>query len=86
MAKPPSGTERLAQLTRERDTLEADIEDMIGAMAAVAPEERAAGEWATDGAATRRYLGLTQRQSDVEHEIAELSRALAASAPPTRPN
>lgn len=85
MAKQPSGTERLGQLRRELDQLEADIEDMIGAMAAVPPEERAAGEWATDGAATRRYLELTQRQSDVEQEIADLTREIAASAPPTKP-
>jgi len=70
---------RLAQLTDERASLDAAIEDMIASMAQVPAEERAGGPWARDGASTRKYLELTDRQAEVEAEIIKLGRAIVAS-------
>jgi hypothetical protein len=70
---------RLTQLTDERASLDAAIEDMIASMAQVPAEERAAGPWARDGASTRKYLDLTGRQAEVEAEIIKLGRAIASS-------
>jgi len=80
MAEKPEGmTTRLAQLTDERASLDAAIEDMIVSMAQVPAEQRAAGQWARDGASTRKYLELTDRQAEVEAEIIKLGRAIASS-------
>jgi hypothetical protein len=72
----------LADLARERETLEADIETMIGDMAAAPEDQRGTGDWAADGAATARYLQLTERLAEVEQAIIDLTRQRAASAPP----
>ena len=72
----------LADLTRERETLEAEIETMIGDMAAAPAEARATGAWAKGGAATTRYLELTERLGEVEQAIIDLTRQRAASGPP----
>jgi len=77
--KPEDMTARLAQLTDERASLDAAIEDMIVSMAQVPAEQRAAGPWARDGASTRKYLELTARQAEVEAEIIRLGRAIASS-------
>jgi len=71
----------LADLERERDTLEAEIETMIGDMAAASDAQRRSGEWAEDGAATRRYLELTERLGEVEQSIIDLTRRRGASGP-----
>lgn len=76
----------LAELSAERDRLEAAIENLIAAMAEAPEDARRAGDWAPDGASTRRYLELTNRQGDVERDIADLMRDMAAAAPETRPN
>ena len=70
---------RLAQLTDERTSLDAAIEEMIVSMAQVPAEQRASGPWARDGASTRKYLELTERQAEVETEIVNLGRAIVAS-------
>lgn len=72
----------LADLTQERETLEADIETMIGDMAAAPDEVRATGEWSERGAATKRYLALTERLGEVEQAIIDLTRQRAAAGPP----
>jgi uncharacterized protein (DUF885 family) len=72
----------LADLTREREAIEAEIDTMIGAMAAAPADARATGEWAEHGAATKRYLELTERLGEVEQAIIDLSRQRAASGPP----
>ena len=72
-------TTRLAQLTDERASLDAAIEDMIVSMAQVPAEQRAGGPWARDGASTRKYLELTDRQAEVEAEIIKLGSAIASS-------
>jgi len=72
----------LAALTGERETLEAEIETMIGDMAAAPAEARASGDWAERGAATKRYLELTERLGEVEQAIIDLTRQRAASGPP----
>lgn len=72
----------LADLARERETLEAEIETMIGDMAAAPADARAGGEWAERGASTRRYLALTERLGEVEQAIIDLTRQRAASGPP----
>lgn len=72
----------LADLARERDALEAEIETMIGDMAATSDGERRSGEWGENGAATRRYLELTERLGEVEQAIIDLTRQRAASGPP----
>jgi hypothetical protein len=77
---------RFGALVKERDELEAAIEGMIADMAEQPEAARRAGEWASDGASTQRYLTLTERLSDVEHDIAELTRAMAAEADEGRPN
>jgi hypothetical protein len=69
----------LAQLTDERDELEAAIEAMIGEMAAVPVEQRQSGDWASDGAATRRYLERANRLAEVEQAIVDLARQIAAA-------
>lgn len=86
MPKKSSGLELLAELNRERDELDAAIETMIADMADAAPEARKTGDWAPNGALTRRYLELTNRQAEVEQEIVDLSRAITAAAKPTLPN
>jgi len=72
----------LADLSREREALEAEIETMIGDMAGASAEARATGEWAGGGAATKRYLALTERLGEVEQAIIDLTRQRAASGPP----
>jgi hypothetical protein len=70
---------RLAELSEKRGKLDAAIEEMIGDMARVAPEQRSAGDWAPDGPKTRKYLELTNSQAEIEAEIVTLSRAIAES-------
>ena len=72
----------LADLERERDALDAEVQAMIGGMAAAPVEQRRTGEWAADGAATARYLQLTERLGEVEQAIIDLSRQRATSGPP----
>jgi hypothetical protein len=69
----------LAQLTDERDELEAAIEAMIGEMADVPVDQRQSGDWASDGVATRRYLERANRLAEVEQAIVDLSRQIAAA-------
>lgn len=71
----------LTELLRERDALEAEIETMIGDMAAASDAQRRSGDWAENGAATKRYLDLTERLGDVEQAIIDLTRK-ASSTPP----
>jgi uncharacterized protein (DUF885 family) len=71
----------LADLTRERDELDAQLQAMIGDMAAAPEEQRRSGDWATNGAATARYLELTERLAEVEQAIIDLTRQRAASGP-----
>jgi hypothetical protein len=70
---------RLAELSAKRGELDAAIEEMIGDMAEVAPEQRSAGDWAPNGSKTRKYLELTNSQAEIEAEIVTLSRAIAES-------
>lgn len=86
MTKKPDDLTLLAELTRERDELDAVIEELIADMALVSPEERNVGDWASDGASTRRYLDLTNRQAEIERDIVDLSRAITAAVKPTLPN
>jgi len=72
----------LADLARERDELDAQLQAMIGDMAAAPEEQRRSGEWAADGAATVRYLTVTERLAEVEQAIIDLTRQRAASGPP----
>lgn len=72
----------LAELTTERDGLEAAIDTMIGDMAATDVEQRHVGEWAPDGASTQRYLECSNRLGEVEQAIVDLSRELAAARKP----
>ena len=73
----------LAQLTAERDELEAAIEAMISEMADAPVEQRQSGDWAPDGAATRRYLEQSNRLAEVERAIVDLSREIAAARKPS---
>lgn len=86
MTKESEALELLAELNRERDALDQTIEGMIADMADAAPEDRRSGEWAPDGAMTRKYLELANRQAELEREIADLSRAITAGTKPTLPN
>lgn len=86
MAKKPDDLTVLSEMTRERDELDAVIEELIADMALAPPEARKSGDWATDGASTKRYLELTNRQAELENEIVTLSRAITASAKTTLPN
>ena len=70
---------RLAELSELRGKLDTAIEEMIGDMAEVAPEQRSAGDWAPNGSKTRKYLELTNSQAEIEAEIVTLSRAIAES-------
>ena len=72
----------LADLTRERDELDEQLQTMIGDMAAAPEEQRRSGEWAADGTATARYLALTERLAEVEQAIIDLTRQRATSGPP----
>lgn len=72
----------LADLTRERDALDEQVQAMIGDMAAAPEEQRRSGEWAAAGASTARYLELTERLAEVEQAIIDLTRQRAASGPP----
>lgn len=76
----------LAELSRERDELEAAIETMIAELADVPDDERKSGDWAPDGASTKRYLELTHRQTEVEQDIVDLTREMAATKKPPLPN
>jgi hypothetical protein len=73
---------RLAGLSSERDRLDTEIEEMIAAMADVPADQRAQGDWAPNGALTRKYLELTNRQAEVEAEIVDLGRAIVATDEP----
>ena len=86
MTRHSDGIELLAELNRERDVLDETIEAMIADMADAPPEVRRSGDWAADGALTRKYLELANRQAELEKEIADLSRIITASAKPTLPN
>jgi hypothetical protein len=76
----------LSELTQERDEMDVTIETLIADMADVPPEQRKTGDWAPNGALTRRYLELTNRQAVVEKEIIDLSREIAAGGKPALPN
>ena len=80
MAKKPDKSAQLAELNRQRDELEAAIETMIADMAEQPEAARREGDWAENGAATRRYLELTNRLSDIEQDIVDLTRTMAAAA------
>jgi len=80
MAKKPDKTVQLAELNRQRDELEAEIEGMIADMAEQPEAARRQGEWAENGASTQRYLELTTRLSDIEQDIVDLTRTMAAAA------
>ena len=71
----------LADLTRERDALDAELQAMIAAMEATPAEQRRSGAWAADGTATARYLELSDRLAEVEQTIIDLSRQRVASGP-----
>lgn len=86
MTKIPDGIELLAEMNRERDELDAAIETMIADMAEASTEQRATGDWASDGTLTRKYLELTNRQAELEKEIIDLSRAITAATKSTLPN
>jgi hypothetical protein len=86
MTKKSDGLALLGELNRERDELEAAIEAMIADMAEAEPEARQNGDWAPNGASTRRYIELTNRQAEVENDIADLSRAITAAAKPATPH
>jgi hypothetical protein len=86
MAKKPDDLTVLSELTRERDELDAVIEELIADMALAPPEARNSGDWAADGASTKRYLELTNRQAELENDIVELSRLITAAAKTTLPN
>ncbi len=73
----------LAQLTGERDELEAAIEVMIGEMAATPIEQRKSGDWAPDGALTQRYLEQSNRLAEVERALVDLSRQIADAQKPS---
>lgn len=77
---------QLSELTQERDELDTAIETLIADMADAPPEQRKTGDWAPNGALTRRYLELTNRQAVVEKEIIDLSREIAAGGKPALPN
>jgi len=76
----------LSELTQERTDLDSAIENLIADMADATPEQRKTGDWAPNGALTRKYLELTNRQGEVEQEIIDLSRAILADSKPTLPN
>ena len=76
----------LSELTQERTELDAKIEDLIADMADAPPEQRKSGDWAPNGALTRKYLELTNRQAVVEKDIIDLSRQIAAGDGPALPN
>jgi len=73
---------RLADLSSERAQLDTAIDEMIASMAEVPPEQRAASDWAPNGASTRKYLESTNRQAEVEAEIIELGRAIVEADEP----
>jgi phosphate uptake regulator len=77
---------QLSELTHERDDLDAKIEEMIADMADAPPERRTSGDWAPNGALTRKYLELTNRQAEVEKDIIDMSRQIAADSKPSLPN
>lgn len=70
----------LTALTKERDELEAEVENMIADMAETPEAARKTGAWAADGVSTQRYLAITERLSDVEQDLVDLTREMAASA------
>ena len=76
----------LADLSQERDALDAAIESMMADMAQVPPEQRSSSDWASDGARTRQFLDLTNRQAEVEREIVALSQEILVATKPTLPN
>jgi hypothetical protein len=76
----------LSELTQERAELDGAIEELIAAMADAPPEARKSGDWAADGALTKRYLDLTNRQAEIERDIIDVSRELTAGVKPTLPN
>jgi hypothetical protein len=73
---------QLAALSAERDVLDSAIEEMIALMAEVPAEQRKGGDWAPNGAMTKKYLALTNRQAEVETEIVTIGRAIMDSDEP----
>jgi len=71
----------LADLTRERDELDAEIQALIADMEAIPVGQRRSGAWAADGASTARYLELSGRLAEVEQTIIDLSRERVTSGP-----
>lgn len=85
MSKKPTELETLlADLSQERAELDAAIEEMIADMAEAPPEQRKTGDWAPEGALTRKYLELTNRQAEVEKDIIDLTRQIAADGKPAQ--
>jgi hypothetical protein len=76
---------RLSELMSERAQLDSAIEEMIADMAELPAEQRSAGDWASDGASTRKYLELAERHAAVETEIIDLNRAIVEDDEPASP-
>lgn len=73
---------QLTALSAERDVLDSAIEEMIALMAEVPADQRKGGDWAPNGAMTKKYLALTNRQAEVETELVAIGRAIMDSDEP----
>ena len=72
----------LADLTRERDALDAELQAMIAEMEATPVGQRRAGAWAADGASHRALSRIVRAAGRGRTGIIDLSRQRASSGPP----
>jgi hypothetical protein len=76
----------LAQLEREHDEAQVEIDQLIAEMGRVPPEQRSDSDWGPSGKLTKRFLELSSRQNEIAAEMRLASKAIEQATPPQDPN
>lgn len=71
----------LKELEQENQDIETTINDLMGEMERVPPEQRSKGEWGPAGTQTLRFIELSERQNEIAAEIKLVSAAIASAQP-----
>ena len=71
----------LDALERENESVQAEVDQLIEAMALVPPEQRADSDWGPKGKLTQRFLELSERQNELAAEIKLAAKAIDKAVP-----
>jgi hypothetical protein len=76
----------LKELEQENQDIETAINDLMGEMERVPPDQRSKGEWGPAGTQTRRFIELSERQDEIAAEIKLVSAAIQSAKPAGQAN